>query len=316
MTNSGLITMANEIVSSVVPFQQPKKTPLTAAERQRACRARKAAAQAAAGSLAACPSGLSSPGYPASSKPPAAVTPVTEQRPVTVVTPVTRVTRVTRPKLQLPALDASNALVGAAVASAAVGICMNGWYARSLGSSDVAGWLFLAIGVVADVSALFLPTGCARLAAKRQRGAAAIGWMVWFATFLFAVCAGIGFASTNISDVTSSRASRVTPAVTATQKALDDATAARDRECKGGVGKWCREREAAVVTQRQALDVAMRSVAEAADPQVEAATHIVSWLSRGLFVPTVDDFAMLRLVLLALLPQVGGVLLMVGRGSR
>jgi hypothetical protein len=29
--------------------------------------------------------------------------------------------------------------------------------------------------------------------------------------------------------------------------------------------------------------------------------------------PTGDDFAMLRLVLLAVLPQVGGILLMVGR---
>ena len=29
--------------------------------------------------------------------------------------------------------------------------------------------------------------------------------------------------------------------------------------------------------------------------------------------PTLEDFAMLRLVLLALLPQIGGILLMVGR---
>jgi hypothetical protein len=29
--------------------------------------------------------------------------------------------------------------------------------------------------------------------------------------------------------------------------------------------------------------------------------------------PTGDDFAMLRLILLALLPQLGGILLMVGR---
>jgi hypothetical protein len=29
--------------------------------------------------------------------------------------------------------------------------------------------------------------------------------------------------------------------------------------------------------------------------------------------PTLEDFAMLRLVLLALLPQIGGILIMVGR---
>jgi hypothetical protein len=89
--------------------------------------------------------------------------------------------------------------------------------------------------------------------------------------------------------------------------------AARDRECKGGVGKFCREREAAVNERQQALDIAMRSVEQTADPQTEAAIHIVAWASRGLLKPTGDDFAMLRLILLAMLPQIGGILLMVGR---
>jgi Phage integrase family len=77
-----------------------------------------------------------------------------------------------------------------------------------------------------------------------QRATALVGWVVWFVTFVFAVTAGIGFASTNISDVTLVRASRVTPAVTSAQAMLADAMAARDRECKGGIGKFCREREA------------------------------------------------------------------------
>src|SRR3954454_11443878 len=41
---------------------------------------------------------------------------------------------------------------------------------------------------------------------------------------------------------------------------------------------------------------------------------MVAWASRGMLRPTGDDFAMLRLVLLALLPQVLGILLMVGAG--
>jgi hypothetical protein len=61
------------------------------------------------------------------------------------------------------------------------------------------------------------------------------------------------------------------------------------------------------------LDVAMRSVEQTADPQTEAAIRIVAWMSRGALQPTGDDFAMLRLVLLALLPQIGGILLMIGR---
>src|SRR5882757_6397010 len=128
-----------------------------------------------------------------------------------------------------------------------------------------------------------------------------------------AVTASIGFASINIADVTLSRASRVTPAVTVAQAALADAMSARDRECKGGVGKFCREREAAVAERRHAVDIATQSVAQTTDPQTEAAIKLVAWLSHCLLKPEADDFAMLRLVLLALLPQLGGVLLMVGR---
>ena len=128
----------------------------------------------------------------------------------------------------------------AAFALSAVGIAINGWFARSLGSSDLAGWLFLTVGVAADLAALVLPSTAAGLWRTGQRATALVGWVV----FVFAVTAGIGFASTNISDVTLGRASRVTPAVMSAQAMLADAMAARDGECKGGVGKFCREREA------------------------------------------------------------------------
>jgi hypothetical protein len=201
----------------------------------------------------------------------------------------------------------------AALALAGVGIAMNGWFARSLGSSDIAGWLFLAVGVASDLVALVMPSCAAGLWQAGQRATALVGWSVWAMTFVFAVTAGIGFASVNIADVTLARAGRATPAVTAAQATLADAMAARDRECVHGVGKFCREREAAVNERRQAVDVAMRSVEHTADPQTEAAIRVAAWVSRGLLQPTGDDFAMLRLVLLALLPQIGGILLMVGR---
>ena len=91
--------------------------------------------------------------------------------------------------------------------------------------------------------------------------------------------------------------------------------AARDRECGQGVGKFCREREAAVAERRQLLDAAMVPVRQTADPQTEAAIKIVAWISNGMLRPSSDDFAMLRLVLLALLPQIGGILLMVSRSA-
>jgi hypothetical protein len=135
-------------------------------------------------------------------------------------------------------------------------------------------------------------------------------------TFVFAVMAGVGFASINIADATLVRASRLTPAVASAQAALSDAMSARDRECKGGVGKFCREREAAVNERRQALDLATQTVVQTADPQTESAVRLVAWVTHGALQPTGNDFAMLRLVLMALLPQIGGILLMVGRSAK
>ena len=206
-------------------------------------------------------------------------------------------------------------LTAAALSLSAAGIAINGWFARSLGSSDLAGWLFLAVGVAADLAALVLPSTAAGLWHTGQRATALVGWVIWFVTFVFAVTAGIGFASTNISDVTLVRASRVTPAVTSAQAMLADAMAARDRECKGGVGKFCREREALVAERRQLLDAAMTSVGQAADPQTAAAIKLVAWISRGMMRPAPEDFAMVRLALLALLPQIGGMLLLIRRRS-
>ena len=208
---------------------------------------------------------------------------------------------------------ASYVLVGAALCLAAVGVVINGWFARSLGSTEAAGFIFLAVGVAADLVALAAPSCAAHLWGARQRPTALVAWGLWLMTFMFAVTAGIGFASVNIADVTSARASRPTPAVTVAQTALADAMAARDRECKGGVGKFCREREAAVAERQQAVVAAMHSVQQNADPQTDAAIRLVAWLSHGALQPTGNDFAMLRLVLLALLPQIGGILLMVGR---
>jgi hypothetical protein len=89
-------------------------------------------------------------------------------------------------------------------------------------------------------------------------------------TFVFAVTAGIGFASVNIADVTLARAGRVTPAVSMAQAALAEAMASRDRECVYGVWKFCRAREAAVADRRPALNTAMQAVGQTADPQTEA----------------------------------------------
>jgi len=283
--------MADEIVASIIPLHQPKKKARSGTQRARAQRQRKRQ-KAKAPASPNCESPSSEPlipeGFsstdPVFAEPPAAPPPTVTLR-------------------------------AAALALAGVGIAMNGWFARSLGASDAAGWLFFATGVASDLVALVVPSCSARLWQARHRATSLAGWAVWAMTFVFAVTAGVGFASTNIADVTLVRASRVTPAVAAAQAALSDAMAARDRECKGGVGKFCREREAAVNERRQALDTAMQAVGQTADPQTDAAIRIVAWASHGALQPTSSDFAMLRLVLLAMLPQIGGILLMVGRSA-
>jgi hypothetical protein len=301
--------MADDTTAFVIPLHQVPLTKKgkTGAERARANRPRKRPkAKVATSAEAEAPSSESLiPPEFLSVDSATAETPVTQPPAMTSHTdePVAPSRRQLAPAL----------LSAAALVLAAVGITINGWFARSLGSSDVAGWLFLAVGVAADLVALVMPSCAVGLWLAGQRATALVGWCVWLMTFVFAVTAGIGFASTNISDVTLARASRVTPAVMNAQAALADAMAARDRECKGGVGKFCREREAAVAERRQFLDTAVASVGQTADPQTDAAIKLVTWVSGGLLRPAAEDFAMLRLILLALLPQIGGILLMVGR---
>ena len=291
--------MADDAIASIIALHQPKRAK-TGAQRARAYRPRKRQkAKAALSPDAESPSSesLIPVGF-SSANSAFAESPVT----LRAVTPSHRPV-------------ASILLAAAAFALAGVGISTNGWFARSLGSSDIAGWLFLAIGVAADLAALVMPSCAAGLWHTRQRATSLAGWVVWPMTFVFAVIAGIGFASVNITDVTAARAARVSPAVTAAQSALSDAMSARDRECVHGVGKFCREREAAVAERRQILDAAMASVGQTADPQTDAAIKLVAWVTLGVLRPSGEDFAMLRLVLLALLPQIGGILLMVSRSA-
>jgi hypothetical protein len=46
-----------------------------------------------------------------------------------------------------------------------------------------------------------------------------------------------------------------------------------------------------------------------ADPQVEAATAVIVWLSRGFIAPSTGDIEMLRLLGVAMMPILGGLLI-------
>jgi hypothetical protein len=280
--------MADDTSASIRQLHQPpRKVPKTSAQRQRECRERKKQKAAAAAAAPVTPPSKPEPAPPVAESPPVPTT--------------------------IKPLNHSITLQVAALGLGAVGMTMNAWYARSLGSSEIAGWLFLAIGAASDLVALCIPPCAARQWHAGNRATAAVAWVIWWVPFVFAVTAGIGFASVNITDVTAARASRVTPAIVTARNALADAVTARDRECAGGNGRFCRQRQDDVNERQRTLDEAMRSVEQTADPQTEAATRMVAWLSGGMVKPTGDDFAMVRLILLALLPQMGGILLMTGR---
>src|SRR5207302_6801955 len=143
------------------------------------------------------------------------------------------------------------------------------------------------------------------------------GWALWALTFAFAIVAGIGFASLNIADTTAAGRASVatttastdqgTAAITAARLAATTATKAREAECSVR-GPRCRDREVDERTALTALSTAIGAPVPAvaaigaADPQTEAASKLAAWVSFGTVRPTGDDFGMLRLLLLALLP--------------
>jgi len=196
---------------------------------------------------------------------------------------------------------------------AMVGIVINGYFSMSQGATDLAGYIFLALGTLSDVAAAAIPRQASDLWIARRKLASLIAWAIFAMTFSFAICNGLGFTSTNLADVTQARASRETPAVRDARLSLGDAMAARDRECRGGIGRFCRERETTVVSAIAALETARHAALAVADPQAEAATRLVAWLSGGFLRSTGDDFSMVRLILFTVLAQVGGIVLMVGR---
>ena len=206
--------MATEHTAPALHLVQPR--PLTGAERAKAYRQRKKAKAGAHpnGSLSLpAPStsqALSTPAYPNGS--PAVTLDVTPAAPVTADRGSTRTSKA-------PYNVTSFALRLSALALAGVGLSMNAVYARSLGSSDLSGWLFLALGLSADCAALALPTVAASAWRSGNRTTTASAWATWAAVFAFALLGSVGFASTSISDTVMARASRVTPQVTAAQGA-------------------------------------------------------------------------------------------------
>jgi hypothetical protein len=136
-------------------------------------------------------------------------------------------------------------------------------------------------------------------------------WALWSLTFAFAVSASLGFASVNIADTRVARTTASNGVIEDDKDALRIAKDREARECRSRNGTNCRKRAEEANRQQDKLDADRSKVV--GDPQSDGASKLIRWITMDRVVPTADDFAMFRLGLLTLLPQLGGLVLMVAR---
>jgi hypothetical protein len=192
------------------------------------------------------------------------------------------------------------------------GIGINAWFALNRGTTLIDKGLLSFLGLVTEAMGFYLPTQACSLFQQRRFFAFCFAVAVSGILFLSALINGLGFASLNLSEVSTVRSERITPAVSDAQRKLDTLSASRRDECLKR-GDKCRQLEKDEQTAIESLREARLVVTATADPQIASAAKLVAWVSLDHFHPTADDFAMLRLLLLTLLPQLGGLVLMLAK---
>lgn len=258
---------------------------------------------------------------------------------------VTPVTTVTPPTSRLPERSAGvtvmaprersrpSLLAGIVMllglATAAVGLWLNASFLWSFGRTSDAGITLAVIGIVTDAITLVLPAVTAGLWARRRPILTIAAVTVYLVAVVMTGLNALGFAATHIGDAVASRQAATTTSIATTEQrsnriavaqlAVNAAATARQAECTRR-GPLCREREAEERAALAALDravtvpIPIAATIGAADPQIEAATHMAAWLSRGLVAPSAGDVQMLRLLGVALMPILGGLLVAFGVG--
>ena len=175
--------------------------------------------------------------------------------------------------------------------------------------------LMAVLGIILEAMLFYLPSQASSLSTQRRW--VSCGFASILCVFLFAsgLMASLGFASHNLIEVTTIRAERITPAISDAQSNVNAISASRDAECQKR-GPLCRQLEKDATEARARLTDERNKVSVTADPQTTMAAKLIAWVSLERFHPSADDFAMLRLFLLTLLPQLGGLVLMVASKAR
>jgi hypothetical protein len=217
-------------------------------------------------------------------------------------------------------------ILALAIAGLAIGInAQVGWH---FGTTPLAAGTFAGLSIAADMLAIVLPSAAVALWWNCRRILSASAWMVWGLAASMAILASLGFASLHMGDTAAARASIVTTAtatadqrsatIEAARAATQASTVARQGECQRR-GPLCRDLEhmeqarMSELAAAIALPVPTAATIADADPQVTGAVRLAQWVGFGV---TATDIANLRLALMALLPNIAGLVLCFGMALR
>jgi hypothetical protein len=223
-------------------------------------------------------------------------------------------------------LGAMLLLVTFAVAALGIGInAQTGW---RFGTTPISAATFAGLSVAADVLAMTLPTVAVTLWLRSRWGLASAAWATWALSLGLAVLASIGFVNRHVGDAAAARqavlgtAAALTAqrdaAITIARQAVAAAAESRQAECRIR-GPRCRALEQEEQVRLSELSAALAlpmptapRVADA-DPQLAGASRLATWAGLRF---TTDDLGNLRLALMALLPNLAGLVLCFGSALR
>ena len=215
-------------------------------------------------------------------------------------------------------------LVFIALAIAALALVINGQTGWRFGTTPLAAVTFAGLALAADLLAIVLPAVAVTQWHAGSGGLSAAAWTTWVVATSLAALATLGFVELNTADTAAERQAIVASAtagadqrnagIAAAQLAVASATKTKEAECLRR-GPLCRDREADERAAMAALNTAIAvpmspaPTIAAPDPQVTAVVRLTTWVGLKL---SADDVMNLRLVLLAMLPNISGLVLMFG----
>jgi hypothetical protein len=221
-------------------------------------------------------------------------------------------TAIVSPHRQISTERASVPLTLLAYGFGALGVAINVWNARTAAPADMI--LSATTGVLAEGVTFFLPAWALTLPPIRRILAFVL---LVFLIVPFALTNNLRMASIISADATMARADRPTAGTEKADNALAQAQAARDQACTTRKPtEACKQRENEVARLQNKPIEAQNKVAAAARPESADFAKLIAWLSFGRIIPTADDFDMLWLMFRTLLPQIGGVVLMLASARR